>query len=199
MVRQTSETVFLDRKLKPVYAGKLAARSRRTKRESTWQEDASGPPSSRFLSDRAILIDKPDRPHHGATALSLGDLAGHWFARHTSLAQHPRAVRWVVMVASLPMGEGETVGISFPLHELCDEDSIDWERWHELRDIREERALTRDEETEYEWFARIVSRLDAEEETIAARAVEALVKKHERVIASLERLTEAVKAAAERA
>lgn len=175
MVAQTGETVCLDRKLKEVYAGKWA---RRAERGSRWQEDTS------VLSPRRI---------------SLSDLAERLFAHQPPPAEYARVVRWIVMIASLPMGEGETVGLSFPLHELFDEDSIDWDRWHELRDIREERALTRDEETEYEWFARIVSRLDAEEEAIAARAVEALVKKHERVIASLERLTEAVKAAAERA
>ena len=75
---------------------------------------------------------------------------------------------------------------------------IDWDRWHDLLDIRNQRPLTSDERAEYDEFAQIVANLDAEEAAVARPAVEALVQGHERVLASIERLTEAVRAAADR-
>lgn len=172
MVAPVTQDVDLDRKVNEAYQRELARRSRRSLQGVLCEREKS-------FSD-----DEPD-PVRSSLASLVEQYAGE-----SDLFP---------IIMCLPPNERATQDFSVPLRELFVEDSIDWDRWHELRDIREERALTRDEETEYEWFARIVSRLDAEEEAIAARAVEALVKKHERVIASLERLTEAVKAAAERA
>lgn len=74
---------------------------------------------------------------------------------------------------------------------------VDWDRWHDLLDIRAQRALTTSEEQEYEEYARIAAQLDAEEGRAADAALDNLVKEHERVIASIRRLTAAVRAAAE--
>lgn len=65
----------------------------------------------------------------------------------------------------------------------------DWDRWHELLDIRAQRALTTSEEYEYEEYARIVAQLDAEEGGAASAALDNLVKEHERVIDSIRRVT----------
>jgi len=77
------------------------------------------------------------------------------------------------------------------------EPPINWDRWHDLRDIVEKRALTVSEQAEYQRFARIVARLDAEAARPADGALDGLVKEHEGVIASIQRLTAAVRAAAE--
>lgn len=74
---------------------------------------------------------------------------------------------------------------------------LNWDRWHALLDIRAQRALTTSEEQEYEEYARIAAQLDAEEGRAADAALDNLVKEHERVIASIRRLTAAVRAAAE--
>ena len=58
--------------------------------------------------------------------------------------------------------------------------------------------MTPSEQAEYDRFARIVDRLDAEEEALCAKSVDHLIGKHERVLASIRRLTEAVEAAAAR-
>lgn len=75
---------------------------------------------------------------------------------------------------------------------------VDWDRWHDLLDILDRRALTPDEQAEYDEFGQVVAKLDAEEAAVARPAVEALVQGHERVLASIERLTKAVRAAADR-
>lgn len=75
---------------------------------------------------------------------------------------------------------------------------VDWDRWHDLLDIRDREGFTPDEQVEYDRFAQIVAKLDAEDAAVSAPAVEALVKKHERVLASIEQLTKAVRAAADR-
>jgi GrpB-like predicted nucleotidyltransferase (UPF0157 family) len=72
----------------------------------------------------------------------------------------------------------------------------DWDRWHELLDIRDKRRLTPGEEAEYQRFARITAQLDAEEGRAADAALDNLVKEHERVIASIQRATVALQAAA---
>lgn len=82
------------------------------------------------------------------------------------------------------------------LQRVCP-NNPDWDRWHELLDIRAERTLTTSEEQEYEEYARIAAQLDAEEGRAADAALDNLVKEHERVIASIRRLTAAVRAAAE--
>ena len=70
--------------------------------------------------------------------------------------------------------------------------SVDWDRWHELLDFRDKRALTTSEEQEYEEYARIAAQLDAEEGKAADAALDKLVKEHERRLASLERLVDAL-------
>lgn len=76
--------------------------------------------------------------------------------------------------------------------------SVDWDRWHDLLDIKAKRQLTNSEEREYQVFTEIVARLDAEEEEAADAALDHLASEHERVLDSIRRLTAAVRAAAER-
>ncbi len=73
---------------------------------------------------------------------------------------------------------------------------VNWDRWHELIDLRAERPLSPTEVMEYLEFAEIAKRLDAEESKVVDAAMDKLVKKHERVIPSIRRATEAVEAAA---
>lgn len=51
----------------------------------------------------------------------------------------------------------------------------DWNRWHDLRDIRAKRALTPAESAEYDRFVAIVDRLDAEEATRCDKVLDKLV------------------------
>lgn len=66
---------------------------------------------------------------------------------------------------------------------------VDWDRWHELRDIMDKRVLTSSELAEYQRFARIVTRLDIEAARVSDAAMERLVEGHQRVIASIRRAT----------
>jgi len=77
--------------------------------------------------------------------------------------------------------------IKQPRNHGCD---IDWDRWHDLLDIRAERALTTSEEQEYQEYARLAAQLDAEEGRAADAALDKLVKEHERVLDSIRRLKE---------
>ncbi len=72
--------------------------------------------------------------------------------------------------------------------------ATNWDRWHDLLDIRARRALTTSEQREYQEYARIAQQLDAEEGQAADAAFDDLIKKHERVIASIRRATEAINA-----
>ena len=74
---------------------------------------------------------------------------------------------------------------------------VDWDRWDELRNKRRLEALTPDEDREYQRSARVVAVLDTLEAARAERAVEGLLEKHKRVVASLDRLAKAVRTAAE--
>ncbi len=99
----------------------------------------------------------------------------------------------------LPRGDRATEHFSTPEKTLLTQGSIDWDRWHELLDRRDEGVLALCEEIEYAELQRAVSQLDAEEDAIATSALRGLAERHERVLSSIARLTEAVKAAAKRA
>lgn len=75
---------------------------------------------------------------------------------------------------------------------------VDWDRWHELLSIRDSRPMNPSEHREYERFETIVAELDAQDEARSNAALGLLEKKHARVISSIERLTEAVRRAAQR-
>ena len=70
----------------------------------------------------------------------------------------------------------------------------DWDRWHDLLDIRDRGAFTPEEQAEYDHYAELVAKLDAEDGAVSDIAVEALVKKHEHAQDSIRCLTEAVRA-----
>lgn len=72
-----------------------------------------------------------------------------------------------------------------------------WDRYHDLLDIMTTRGLSSDERLKYERFLPIIAKLDAEEGEAGNVALDDLVKGHERVVASIARLTAAVHAAAE--
>lgn len=65
---------------------------------------------------------------------------------------------------------------------------VDWDRWHELLDVRAQRALTPSERQEYEEYDRIVARLDGEGGLASDAALDNLVKEHERAIETIRRL-----------
>lgn len=75
---------------------------------------------------------------------------------------------------------------------------IDWDRWHELLSIRDSRPMNPSEQREYEGFEAIVAEQDAQEEARSNAALDLLEEKHALVISSIERLTVAVRKAAQR-
>jgi len=114
-------------------------------------------------------------------------------------AQHVCTRQWL-RLALLPTGDQATEDFAglLDLPALGSILVVDWDRWHELLDLRDSRALTAEEQLEYAQIAEVVSRLDEEEAQLGGGAVDALVRKHERVLDSIERLTQAVNAAADR-
>lgn len=75
---------------------------------------------------------------------------------------------------------------------------VDWDRWHELLSIRDSRPMNPSEQREYEGFEAIVAEQDAQEEARSNAALDLLEEKHALVISSIERLTVAVRKAAQR-
>jgi hypothetical protein len=75
---------------------------------------------------------------------------------------------------------------------MCTNAQPNWDRWHELRDIRYHRRFTDAEQAEYNRFLPIVAKLDAEAAAVSNAAVSKLVARHERALASVERLTAAL-------
>ena len=65
---------------------------------------------------------------------------------------------------------------------------VDWDRWHELLDILAERTFTLNEMEEYNEMREVAEKLDDAEAERCEPIVDALVARHERVIASLESL-----------
>jgi len=72
---------------------------------------------------------------------------------------------------------------------------VDWERWHDLLDIRAQRPLTTPEGMEYERFRAIAAQLDAEQGKAAGVGLDKLCKGHMRVIDSIKRTTAAIERA----
>lgn len=95
------------------------------------------------------------------------------------------------VVTLLPPVENATQAIEISWTELGAD--ADWDRWHELLDIRDNRGLNAEEQTEYDRLAIIAARLDQQEELATAYAVSSLEDRHQQVIASIERLVEAVR------
>ena len=67
---------------------------------------------------------------------------------------------------------------------------IDWERWHDLLTIRDHRAMTETEKREYDEMLAVVVVLDAEDAAVSEAAMDKLEQKHDRIIASIDRLTD---------
>ena len=166
-------TVDIDRKLPEAFA---RFRSTRSMRQGSLPRVVDRTPKASPGSIRALIDDWS----HEAGAEYEQDFAS-----------------LIILARSLPGDEQPTVIFSIPLEELFRESSVDWDRWHDLLDIREQRALTQQEQAEYDRMAETVARLDAEEAATSNAAVDSLVKRHERVLASIERLTEAVRQAAQ--
>ncbi len=101
-------------------------------------------------------------------------------------------------VLSLPWGEHATFFVASEDPSESGEADDDWERWHQLLDLREERQLTPDEEIEYQEFSRIVADLDAREASKSRRATRRLLKRHETVLGSIRKLTSTLRKATEK-
>lgn len=128
--------------------------------------------------------------------VSVGGFLDNYFAAERHDPDQP--AEFLLVYMSLFAGGSECTEYFVPpaISEPV-EPPVDWDRWHELRDIMDKRGLTHSEEKEYQRFVRIVARLDAEAARAADVGLDGLVKEHENVIASIRRLTAAVRAAAE--
>ena len=71
--------------------------------------------------------------------------------------------------------------------------AIDWGRYHDLLDKMDRVGLTCAETTEYLAYMPEVNRLDADEERISAPGLAKLDRAHDEVIASIRRLTAAIR------
>lgn len=69
---------------------------------------------------------------------------------------------------------------------------LDWNRWQELLDIIAERSLTTDEQLEYDAFIPTVQQGDDEELMHSRIAMNALNERHNRVLESIQKLTDAL-------
>lgn len=128
--------------------------------------------------------------------VSVGGFLDNYFAAECYDPDQPAECVLVYMSLLTGGPEGTEYFVPPAISEPV-EPRVDWDRWHELLDIRAQRALTTSEEQEYEEYARIAAQLDAEEGRAADAALDNLVKEHERVLDSIRRLTAAVRAAAE--
>lgn len=139
--------------------------------------------------------EHPGRPEAGV--VSVGEFLDSWASLKCGEWSPSPQSEIVYMYGLGEVPEG-TEHFSFPQSSEAAKLSVDWDRWHDLRDIVDKRALTVTEQLEYQRFARIVALLDAEAARAADVALGGLVNEHERVIASIRRLTTAVRAAAEK-
>ena len=195
---ETTETIDLDRKINPAFAGRLGRRVLATRPVVVAHEDLSGVtfrPQAHFMEiDTAGCCNVSEGKPPEQSLLSFVEGLGLFEAPPDERLPASLLITLASLDADLATGY-------FALRpgDLCPEDLVDWERWHELLDIRGRRDFTASEQGEYQQLAAFVARLDAKEEAVADAAVDALVKKHERFLAWIERLTDAVKVAAERA
>ncbi len=67
-------------------------------------------------------------------------------------------------------------------------DNVNWERYHELLDIKMDRGFTKAEWREYKTYLPIVARFDAEEAARCKPIIDGLVRKHERHLKFLDKL-----------
>lgn len=103
--------------------------------------------------------------------------------------------RTVVLAALSSQSEGLTTSKVIILDDLDRPARVDWDRWHELLDKAESGILLPDEAIEYEKLEKVVQVLDAKEARVAAEGLDQLENQHDRVLASIRRVTDAVVAA----
>ena len=70
---------------------------------------------------------------------------------------------------------------------------VDWDRWHELLDIRDTRGLNEEESLEYATYQAIVDKLDRAEERSSLPGFEDRSRNQKEVLALIERLTEVIR------
>lgn len=116
----------------------------------------------------------PERPH----TLDESEVAPGWDA---------------IPLARLPRGDRVTDTFSVDVLGPYESEPVDWDRWHDLLDIRDGRGFSSSEQVEFEALRARVTELDAEERTRGKEAVASLVSDHERVIESIKELTEAIR------
>ena len=61
---------------------------------------------------------------------------------------------------------------------------VDWDRWHELLDIRDGPGLSPTEQVEYDRILEVVVPLDEEEARLARASLKRLKRKHEAALRS---------------
>lgn len=185
MVAQTDNTVDSHRRVKGVYATRLrTTASLFTYSPSDRIQQQKGSPTTTVLSDSAPYV----------SVESLAHFLDVWAVQEYCVqTPHPQPGAITISVLSeIPEGtEYFSVAGWYEPIEL----SVNWDRWHELLDSRAQRPLTTIEEKEYEEYAQIAAKLDAEEAKTAEVAMDGLVKEHERVLDSIRSLTAAVRAA----
>ena len=91
--------------------------------------------------------------------------------------------------------EGLTTSDVINPHDMDRPARIDWDRWHELLEKDESGNLLPEETMEYEQMEKVVQALDEGEARVEGRALDQLEKQHDRVLASIRRVTDAVVAA----
>lgn len=90
---------------------------------------------------------------------------------------------------------GPTTSVAIDPQDIERPTRIDWDRWHELLEKSETGKLPPEETIEYEKMVDLVHALDTWEARIAEDEVKKLNKRHDRVLASIRRLTDALTAA----
>jgi hypothetical protein len=68
-----------------------------------------------------------------------------------------------------------------------------WDRWHQLRNIKQERDFSPEETVEYLTIEKAVSRRDKREAAKCRKATKPLLKEHGKRISSLRKLTEGLR------
>lgn len=109
-----------------------------------------------------------------ATRLSDQDVRAHirWYrdraASHTSLIARKEYDATADLFEELLELRKEVAGLREMVVVFADA-GVDWNRWHDLLDIRDGRGLSSEEQVEYDALVKVVEVLDAKEAEVAGR------------------------------
>lgn len=187
----TKETVNLDLALPDVYANEVA-------RRFVGLDEARGTTQESYRQASGIYAD--DRQT---------DTRPEWFRVNWDLQSvSPRAIllrcidvdppTFGMLVATASHWDTPEVNSTMTfIREEPQPVDLNWERWHELLDKGAIAPLRGVEAAEFEKMPCIVDELDASSARVGARSMDRLVERHERVLASIQELIDAVNAAAD--